>query len=316
REALNERRNLPAANQSLRWILQGNHPGTGAHTRDRDQTDPVRMFSGTATLLKEKISPSRVTERLGFSNLLVWQLTGQGSGTREFLDQQPTMFFDSGNDCLRVFHDAHQRNMDLKEAYQQQHPEASNETAEAAIRKQPGYIPTHNSNAYGEAANSLGLTPSRKEGLPKWTLEEKLLPYFAVDLYWKAPKVEGRAGFYTEFGFYGLKSDGLTALQLANNLVFLGICEPPEPEAMAAWVSEKEDKDVLGFGVIFVEHALCKIQRWSQRYNTSMRQSSFERLANEIIHTPPWVPQKHECLPFPIAITIKEIEAAIQRAKV
>ncbi|KAJ7627901.1 hypothetical protein B0H17DRAFT_861885, partial [Mycena rosella] len=122
----------------------------------------------------------------------------------------------------------------------------------------------------------------------------------------KRPRWKAGLDFILEFGFYGLKSDGLTALQLANNLVFLGICEPPEPEAMAAWVSEKgdlgafkglrhlgfnlqqsdptatrtaflcvynhlaehlsaEDKDVLGFGVIFVEHALCKIQRWSQR---------------------------------------------------
>ncbi|KAJ7103978.1 hypothetical protein B0H15DRAFT_766670 [Mycena belliarum] len=334
------------------------------------------MFSISATLLREKIPKRRVTEPLGLSNLLAWQLTGQGNGTRKFLDQQPTMFFESYQECLRVFDDAHRSNLELREQYQRSHPNASDETVEAAVKKQAGYIPTHNSNAYGEAANSLGITPSRGRELPKYTLEEKFLPFFEphVQDRWieflgelagrdpdsytgKRPSWKEGLDFIQEFGFYGLKSDGLTTLQLANNLVLLGVCDPPEPETMAAWIAEKgdlgafkglrhlgfnlqqsdplatraaflcvydhlaehlsaEDKAALGFGVIFVEHALCKIQRWSYRYDSVMRQSTFEDLANDLLCGPPWVPKHNECLPIPIYVSTEQIETAIGKAKV
>ncbi|KAJ7429677.1 hypothetical protein B0H11DRAFT_1766775 [Mycena galericulata] len=334
------------------------------------------MFSIGAGLLREKIPARRVTERLGLSNLLAWSLTGQGNGTRAFLDQQQTMFFESGQDCLRVFDDAHRSNLALKEAYMQEHPTASEDTANKAIKKQAGYIPTHNNNAYGEAANSLGITPGRKNGEPNWTLEEKFLPYFETnvqdrwieflgDLAGKDPanydgdRPTWKAGldFIQEFGFFGLKTDCLTALQLANNLVILGVCQSPEPEVMATWIAEKgdlgafkglqhlgfniqsldplatraaflcvynhldenlsvADKRDLGFGVIFVEHALCKVQRWSQIYNNFMQQSYFGDLADKLDEGPPWVPLPNECLPFPIRVDITKIQAAIDRAKV
>ncbi|EIM83907.1 uncharacterized protein STEHIDRAFT_45107, partial [Stereum hirsutum FP-91666 SS1] len=97
---------------------------------------------------------------------------------------------------------------------------------------------------------------------------------------------------------------GLTALQTANNLVFLGICEPPSADTVAQWIWEHpglgafkglqslgfqlhnrdhvrvafrafydhldqhlslEMKAVLGFGTLFVEHVLCKHKRWATR---------------------------------------------------
>ncbi|KAJ7162370.1 hypothetical protein C8R46DRAFT_854523, partial [Mycena filopes] len=253
------------------------------------------------------IPPRRVTERAGFSNLLAWTLTGQGNGTQTFLDTQTTMFFDSGEAC--VFH-----------------PNATKTAVDTAVRKQPGYIATHNSNAYGEAANSLGITPSRGRDQPKYTVEEKFLGFYKPEVEdgWedfigpelcnqdpatftgkKRTWMEGLE-FIQKFGFFGLKGDGLTTLQLANNLVLLGICEPPEPEVMAAWIADKgdlgafkglrllgfnvqhsdplatraaflcvynhlkenlssEDKTTLGFSVIFLEHVLCKVQRWTSR---------------------------------------------------
>ncbi|KAJ7704837.1 hypothetical protein B0H17DRAFT_920968, partial [Mycena rosella] len=96
------------------------------------------------------------------------------------------------------------------------------------------------------------------------------------------------------FGF----QTGLTPLQFANNLVFLGICEAPAAEEVAGWIASnktlgayngllrlgfsltgyasivaaymsvydhlernlsKDDKKCLGFGTLFVEHLLCKV---------------------------------------------------------
>ncbi|KAJ6456215.1 hypothetical protein C8R47DRAFT_1165537 [Mycena vitilis] len=376
REALNERQNLGPCNQSLRWILEGRHAGTGAESKDRDLTDPVRLFSVNAQLLKEKIPSTRVTGALGFSNLLAWQLTGQGGGTQTFLDTQDTMFFESLDECLQVFGDAHARNTSLKEEYRKEHPHAADDAVDTAVKRQPGYLPTHNPNVYGEAANSLGLTPTRRSDGEKCTLEEKFRPFYELDVQerWgeflgdmagQDPKTftgkkrtwKEALDFIQEFGFYGLKSDGLTALQMANNLVVLGVCEEPDPESMAAWVSgrgelgafkglkllgfnlnasdplatrtaficvydhlfkhlSREAKECLGFGVIFVEHALCKVKRWTSYYDAAMRQSSFQSIADELIHRLPGPPLPHECLPFPIEVTIDELQMAIDKAKV
>ncbi|KAJ6450336.1 hypothetical protein C8R47DRAFT_998916 [Mycena vitilis] len=334
------------------------------------------MFSVNAELLKEKIPPNRATGALGLSNLLAWQLTGQGGGTRIFLDTQDTMFFESVDQCLQVFGDAHSHNMDMMEAYQELHPDATDKVVDAAVKRQPGYIPTHNTNAYGEATNFLGITPTHTKDKQKWTLEEKFKPLyesnvqqrwaeFLGDMSGQDPETftgkkknwKEALDFIQEFGFYGLRSDGLTTLQLANNLVVLGICEEPDPESMAAWISgrgelgafkglkllgfnlnasdplatrtaficvhdhlakhlSREAKALLGFGVIFVEHTLCKVKRWTGIYDTAMRQSSFQSLADELIHRLPGAPRPNECLPFPIEVTIEELRMAIEKAKV
>ncbi|KAG1840155.1 hypothetical protein F4604DRAFT_1500227, partial [Suillus subluteus] len=100
-------------------------------------------------------------------------------------------------------------------------------------------------------------------------------------------------------------SSGLTPLQFCNNAVDLKICDPPGVEEMAAWVGEnrhlgaggglqalgfqvdlrksleaafevvyrhleqhlhEEDKAVLRFSPIFVEHLLCKVARFSRQF--------------------------------------------------
>ncbi|KAG1734960.1 hypothetical protein EDD22DRAFT_757131, partial [Suillus occidentalis] len=102
-------------------------------------------------------------------------------------------------------------------------------------------------------------------------------------------------------------SSGLTPLQFCNNAVDLKICDPPEVEEMAAWVGEnrhlgagsglqalgfqanlrkgveaafevvywhlerhlhEEDKALLQFSPIFVEHLLCKVARFSRQFES------------------------------------------------
>ena len=123
-------------------------------------------------------------------------------------------------------------------------------------------------------------------------------------LRWPSPPSHFVAGL----GLSGFGSSGnftLTGLQTVNNLVFLGICQPPSIEDMVTIISgmranagakaglsilgfqiqtrdllkvafttvykylhfylTDEDKEDLGFGVIFVEHLLCKVGRWVNR---------------------------------------------------
>jgi hypothetical protein len=77
-----------------------------------------------------------------------------------------------------------------------------------------------------------------------------------------------------------------------------------------------EDKKTLDFGVIFLEHLLCKVQCWTSRYDGGMRQSSFQALANELIQHPQQNPQPHEEPPFPIEIMLDKITAVIEATKV
>ncbi|KAJ7710718.1 hypothetical protein B0H17DRAFT_914952 [Mycena rosella] len=111
---------------------------------------------------------------------------------------------------------------------------------------------------------------------------------------------------------------GLTLLQFANNLVFLGICEAPAAEEVAGWIASnstlgayngllrlgfslmgyasivaaymsvydhlernlsEDDKKCLGFGTLFVEHLLCKVGRWE--YRLRLQHHEFLDMAQE-----------------------------------
>ncbi|KAK7041038.1 hypothetical protein R3P38DRAFT_2512186, partial [Favolaschia claudopus] len=372
REALNERHGRAPSNQSLRWVLEDRNAATGLHAGDRDHTDPVRLYNVSTTLLRQKIPQQRVTERLGFSNLVAWHLTGQGIGTQSLLQQRQTMFFDSGDQCVQVFRDADSGNSVLREEYLKNHPGTDEKKVEAAIKRVAGYVATHNANAYGEASNSLTLTPGRKDE-PKYTIEEKFLPFFTDNVQDRYVEFLGplhnqdpttyvgprhtwseTIAFIQSFQFFGMMNDGLTTLQLANNMALLGICKLPEADEMAAWIASKgelgafkglthlgfnlrgsdplatraaflcvynhlnthlseDDKEKLGFGVIFCEHVLCKVQRWNFRYDNSWNgiATRFADLAAALFQN-----EATECLPFPLRMAVSEIEAIIAAAEV
>ncbi|KAJ7041261.1 hypothetical protein C8F04DRAFT_947539 [Mycena alexandri] len=65
------------------------------------------------------------------------------------------------------------------------------------------------------------------------------------------------------------------------------------------------DKELLGFGAIFVEHLLCKVQRWQDRYNTAMS-TKFARLRDAQSSSSPWIPGNNQTdamgFPFPLGV--------------
>ncbi|KAF8194812.1 hypothetical protein K438DRAFT_1587827 [Mycena galopus ATCC 62051] len=60
-----------------------------------------------------------------------------------------------------------------------------------------------------------------------------------------------------------------------------------------AWLDHfltKADKEVLGFGLIFAEHLLCKVGRWKKRlYKMSGRKMDLTTITQELFEGKPWV---------------------------
>ncbi|KAK6981354.1 hypothetical protein R3P38DRAFT_2808275 [Favolaschia claudopus] len=245
RERCNELRDFPAGDPLLLNVLQGRHSTQGRVQFDRDQTDPARQFSNYAQLLIRSLPPSKLTERQGISRLLAYMGTGQGNKTSDFflngLDPNRGKFPMAFNDlmeCVAHFEAAELNNITILADY---HAGASSRATSLA-----GYKQTFNACIWGQASNHLLLQPTIGKGdrKRKYTLLEKFGPYFSerVQTLW--------CGFLGDLlgknpeTYTGDKkspaSPCLTPLQFANNLVFLGICTPPAPEEVGAWIASNK----------------------------------------------------------------------------
>ncbi|KAK6984203.1 hypothetical protein R3P38DRAFT_3454165 [Favolaschia claudopus] len=259
REARNKMVGGPAVNVSLRRILEGKNPSTGTEpaSANLDHVNPARAASVNLQLLRTHIPGSKATSRLGLSNLLAWMITGQGYSTRHFLSQDSGKLFFFGNveDCVSHFREAQAANESVVSEYLKLHPKASL----AQMKGLAEYVVLDDPNVWGQASNELGLNPTiRGSGGKTLSLDEKFGDPFSVEkvqLPWKkwlGSLFEQDPNTYTgqrhtweeaitmirSLGINGVKGDGLTTLQLANNLVFLGICSEPSSLEMGAWISQ------------------------------------------------------------------------------
>ena len=157
--------------------------------------------------------------------------------------------------------------------------------------------------------------------------------------------------FVQSLGIKGFTS-GLTPLQFANNLWVAGIVAEPSAIDMVSWLQINrdlgasrglqhpgfqlntpkdflaaflvvhghldeylsiEDKDILHFGVIFVEHLLCKISRWGvclgslEKLNTVIRGGVWSMDANV---------KDHCAFPVPVDVLHRRLKTAIEEANV
>ncbi|KAJ6530964.1 hypothetical protein DFH09DRAFT_1409640 [Mycena vulgaris] len=239
--------------------------------------------------------------------------TGQGNKTKSFVtsgmdktkNRFPMLFKDLA-DCVDHFETVELSNMYLLSDF--------HAVPGSRATRIPGYKQTYNACIWGQASNHLLLQPS--------TVEEKFIPYFSSDVQTKwiawlgalhgqdPATYQGRKNswssaltFILDLKILGFQS-GLTPLQFANNLVFLGICDAPDAYEVANWIASNkslraynglvrlgfsltgyasiiaaymvvykhldtnlsaDDKQCLGFGTLFVEHLLCKVGRWKYR---------------------------------------------------
>ncbi|KAJ6486354.1 hypothetical protein DFH09DRAFT_1106092 [Mycena vulgaris] len=110
REALAQHCKKEATNETAvyRKMLEGRHPTTGALTqRDPDQMDPIRADLQGFRLLQTVLPSSEWTTKTGFSSLLVFMGTGQGTTTSEFLarmqQRETKMHFSLAQACIQLF---------------------------------------------------------------------------------------------------------------------------------------------------------------------------------------------------------------------
>ncbi|KAJ6579868.1 hypothetical protein B0H10DRAFT_1835089 [Mycena sp. CBHHK59/15] len=349
-----------------------------------DHVNPARAASVNLALLRKHIPGYKATTAVGMSNLLAWMLTGQGFSTSKFLDQHP-FFFDNAATCISHFEEAQESNAAIKTQYLLSHPK----TSAPALKQLTEYMVLDDPNVWGQASNELSLTPTiRNSGGKTRSLPQKFNPCFSQKIVqepwkkWLGPLFGKNPAEYLgprhswlegvdliqSFGINGVKGNGLTTLQLANNLVFLGICVEPTAAEMGAWIADNttlgafkglvllgfnitasdpvgtrvafqvfydhcdrflsnEDKQFLGFGPIFVEHLLCKVQRWQERYAVGASPTdTLEAFAHAQLSSLPWVSGANvddpRCFPFPLGIetqrlgqVIKDIMVRILKAR-
>ena len=150
---------------------------------------------------------------------------------------------------------------------------------------------------------------------------------------------------------------GLTVFQLVNNLVFLGILSMPTENDIADWIFENptlganrgliqlgfvltdctsvrcafgcvyghleryltdDDKQLLGFSTIFVEHVLCKVVRWNNRLSCEMEpSSSLDKIAKQLSCVYDWESGQNQtdasAFPFPFEASLEDIDQIIKQ---
>jgi hypothetical protein len=254
-----------------------------------------------------------LTTDKGLSNLLAWMGTGQGNKTTAFLDFITSFYSDSLESMIWKFEQVMGHNAALL---------AADSTGRLAVDQISGYIRLDDVLIWGQASNLLSATPTVKGTLEKMTLEDKFSPYFETsvqdswieflgDLAGQDPKQysggrktwKDALDFVVKLNIKGFLQ-GLTLLQLVNNLVFLDILAMPEPVEIADWIYDnsnlgayhglarlgfvlsdcgsvrcafmcvyehlnlnmtQKNKELLGFSPIFLEHVLCKVEHWNSR---------------------------------------------------
>lgn len=154
---------------------------------------------------------------------------------------------------------------------------------------------------------------------------------------------------------------GLTLLQTANNLVFADIVAMPSVVDVAFWIAKHrtlgayrglqmlgfsnmsstqsvlyafravydhlnenltaDDKKILGFSPLFLEHTLCKVARWSSRLSTASKTSVLLPNISELSSLAeslaiPWVPGNnginYMAFPFPLTITTEKLTSIVK----
>ncbi|KAF8207891.1 hypothetical protein K438DRAFT_1814542 [Mycena galopus ATCC 62051] len=262
REALSKMRQGSGVVKPLRRILDGQNPTTGSDSRSNlDHVNPARAASVNLRLLKSHIPGVKATTDVGLSNLLAWMLTGQGFTTQKFLSQQ-TFFFADANECINTFKEFQSlsgeppsSNKAVVDQYLKSHPKATL----ASMKKLADYVVLDDANVWGQAANDLTVNPTiRGTGSQVISHENKFGPPFALPVkrIWKdftrelfnkdpdehpnIPRRKWLEGLQMiqSLGINGVKGNGLTTLQLANNLAFLNICAHPTAAEMGAWIAE------------------------------------------------------------------------------
>ena len=306
RELLNYRRGRDVGDEMLRRVLEGLTPTTGGvlldDGKDSDHFMPLRWDNKYARLLMKHLPPRVLVTPLGFSSLLVYMATGQGNLTTKFIENN-AMSYQTLDEAVATFQRAHDQNA-LGEAIVFDNMKVWGQSAKAlsfkakkgmTIREKlapffekgvqdawmqelgPGLANHPNPKSYdGKRPTWSDITKFAKEHKLHGLMDGLTQLQFANNLVLAGivspPTVDEISRWiarHPKLGAYGgLKAMGF---RIAPN-------KPGEPWVRAAFQCvydhldlhlSPEDKAELGFGVIFVEHILCKLVRWQGRFKAA-----------------------------------------------
>jgi hypothetical protein len=79
-----------------------------------------------------------------------------------------------------------------------------------------------------------------------------------------------------------------------------------------------DDKQLLGFSTIFVEHVLCKVVRWNHRLSCEMEpSSSLDKIAKQLSCVYDWESGQNQtdasAFPFPFEASLEDIDQIIKQ---
>jgi hypothetical protein len=358
REVLNQRRGHSMGNEMLNRVLQGLTPTTGnvvlSDGEDIDHFMPLRWDSEYARLLSKHLPPHLLVTSAGISSLLVWMTTGQGSLTKEFVNNN-NMYFKSLDEAVATFQRARDQHA-LGES-----------------------IVFENMRVWGQSARALSF--KAMQGL---TIREKLAPFFTSEVQadWKKtlgleladhPDPKSYSGkrptwmdirnFAMRHKFIGLM-DGLTQIQFANNVALAYIASHPTMDEISPWIAKhpklgaygglramgfsvapgksgepwvrgafrcvydhldlhlsQEDKDELRFGAMFVEHLLCKLVRWIKVFERAKIGVNLATMAHAAANDKvPWIcganyeDSTGQLMPIPLRASEQQLKNSISAA--
>ncbi|KAF9032190.1 hypothetical protein BJ165DRAFT_1535148 [Panaeolus papilionaceus] len=248
REALNLKRNLPAAQHEVHRVLLGLHPTLSSNAKQPiNHTNPIRASSEYACLFALNLPSHLLTTRSGLSNILSYMGTGQGSGTSSFLSMhasKPHKFFTfSLDEVVQLFQSAVTKNCAI-----------FGTTLQA--NKSPAFISCFDTRIWGQPSRSFSLAPEGAEKYrgvrhkfePYWTSsvqdqwEEFLGPNLNIDpqnFQGRRPSWLTILTFLLNLRIPGFQT-GLTVFQCANNLALAGICEEPTCQEIVNWVGRNK----------------------------------------------------------------------------
>lgn len=273
REALNRIRKLHAGDEILHRVLIGDHATRSSSSPKKsnpDHTNPIRQTLEAVSLLQTHLPGTKLTSKVGLSNLLSWMGTGQGYKTNTFLNSidHPGGFFSSTlQQVIEIFQIIVDHNADIIS----QHPE------HRRPQELPGIIAVDDILVWGQPNNLLSSAPTKDRignQIVKFSLLEKFSPYWTetVQTEWvnflgemlnQDPSIytgprqtwHQTLSFLNKLGIIGFGS-GLTPFQLANHLVAFKIVDAPTVTDMADWISRHKKLgayrglDNLGFNLI------------------------------------------------------------------
>ncbi|PPQ74217.1 hypothetical protein CVT24_001131 [Panaeolus cyanescens] len=249
-EALNYKRSAPVCSNEVRQILIGSNPlqFSQSLSHNSSHTDPIRSFSEYAQLFNTHMTPSLLATRLGLSNLLSYMGTGQGTGTKAFLNiiaNRNTQYFSKSlTQIAEMFQTALSYNAAIFGA-----------TPNAV--KLAGFIHCFDTRVWGQPSRSFSLAPEGNDNFkgvkakfePYWTdsVQDKWTAFLGPMLdqnpmEWVGPKASWTEAYHLLIGLQisGFQS-GLTVFQCANNLALAGICMRPTTSELACWIGKNRN---------------------------------------------------------------------------